>query len=307
MTPKPITREDMYYDYLINGGDVEKLPKPITRKEIYLYYLCTNGFAGSGGTGEGGTTNYNSLSNKPKINGMTLQGNLSTEDIDITIPEELPNPYPVNFDGMLLRQTYDGSKAVNVVFPDVEILNETAGTPVGEIISYMGLTAPPNYLICDGTEYQIADYPYLSQHFVDNFGSVNYFGGNGENSFAVPDLRGEFLRGTGTAERDTGSGADVGEHQNGTEMVNFGVFNNASSTLQLYSHSTEKFSASSEHDKVIDKNVGGTQLFNRGSIYAQPNLVARYTSRPTNTSVLYCIKYKPTYFARIEAESEENA
>lgn len=42
--PKPITREDMYYNYLING--VGTLPKPITRKEMYLYYLCTNGFGG---------------------------------------------------------------------------------------------------------------------------------------------------------------------------------------------------------------------------------------------------------------------
>lgn len=44
--PKPITREDMYYNYLING--VGTLPKPITRKEMYLYYLCTNGFGGGG-------------------------------------------------------------------------------------------------------------------------------------------------------------------------------------------------------------------------------------------------------------------
>lgn len=44
--PKPITREDMYYDYLINGSGT--LPKPITRREMYLYYLCTNGFGGEG-------------------------------------------------------------------------------------------------------------------------------------------------------------------------------------------------------------------------------------------------------------------
>lgn len=47
-TPKPITREDRYYDYLINGGDFDLLPKPIQRREIYLYYLCENGFGGGG-------------------------------------------------------------------------------------------------------------------------------------------------------------------------------------------------------------------------------------------------------------------
>lgn len=46
-TPEPITREDMYYDYLINGTGT--LPKPITRKEQYLYRLCISGL-GNGGT-----------------------------------------------------------------------------------------------------------------------------------------------------------------------------------------------------------------------------------------------------------------
>lgn len=45
-TPKAITREDMYYQRLINGYG--SISKPITRKEHYLHYLCVNGF-GSGG------------------------------------------------------------------------------------------------------------------------------------------------------------------------------------------------------------------------------------------------------------------
>lgn len=100
----------------------------------------------------------------------------------------------------------------------MEYTNKAVGTPVGEIISFMGATAPTNYLICDGTTYQISDYPILAQHFADHFGSANYFGGDGEATFAVPDLRGEFLRGTGSGARDTGSGAAVGAHQNPTSI-----------------------------------------------------------------------------------------
>lgn len=44
--PKPITREDKYYSYLINGSG--QLPTPVTRKDKYLYYLCVNGFGGGG-------------------------------------------------------------------------------------------------------------------------------------------------------------------------------------------------------------------------------------------------------------------
>lgn len=76
-----------------------------------------------------------------------------------------------------------------VLIDPVEYINTTQGiedTPVGHIISHMGTTAPKHYLICDGTEYGITDYPYLAQHIEDNFGSVNFFGGDGVNTFAVP-------------------------------------------------------------------------------------------------------------------------
>jgi len=43
----------------------------------------------------------------------------------------------------------------------------------------MDTTAPKNYLICDGTEYGLTDYPALTQHFKNQFGVENYFGGHG--------------------------------------------------------------------------------------------------------------------------------
>ena len=141
-------------------------------------------------------------------------------------PETLPNPHPITFSGIIPEVTYDGSQAVDVIFPSAEMTNESTGTPVGEIISYMGNIVPENYLACDGSEFNISDYPYLTQHFIDNFGSVNYFGGDGEITFAVPDLRDEFL---------------LGIRENTTE-----------------------------------------------------------TTHNTNTSLLYCIKYKPTFSVKIE-------
>jgi hypothetical protein len=38
----------------------------------------------AGGGGGGGTTNYSELSNKPQINGVTLDGNKTSEDLGIT-------------------------------------------------------------------------------------------------------------------------------------------------------------------------------------------------------------------------------
>ena len=84
----------------------------------------------------------------------------------------------------------------------------------------MGTVAPTNYLICDGAEYAISDYPELAQHFLEQFETVNVFGGDGETTFAVPDLRGEFLRGSGRGSRNTGTGAKTGVHQDGTKFPN---------------------------------------------------------------------------------------
>ena len=72
----------------------------------------------------------------------------------------------------------------------VEYVNSEKGgiedTPVGHIIPYMGTIAPKHYLSCDGSEYNIADYPYLAQHFIDNYGVANQFGGDGTTTFTVP-------------------------------------------------------------------------------------------------------------------------
>jgi microcystin-dependent protein len=188
-----------------------------------------------------------------------------------------------------------------VVIDPVEYINTTQGiedTPVGHIISHMGTTAPKHYLICDGTEYNITDYPYLAQHIEDNFGTVNFFGGDGTNTFAVPDLRGEFLRGTGTATRDTGSGADVGEHQDPTEELNSYVSN----------HGKTLYTSVADTGTYMVKNPDLERTGNIGLNYSNgdyttnqsyKDITGYYTTRPTNTAVLYCIKYEPTYFMNV--------
>ena len=84
-----------------------------------------------------------------------------------------------------------GRKYNQIIIDPVEYINTTQGiedAPIGHIISYMGNNAPKHYLICDGTEYNISDYPYLAQHFKNEYGSYNYFGGDGTTTFAVPEL-----------------------------------------------------------------------------------------------------------------------
>ena len=162
--------------------------------------------------------------------------------------------------------------------------------PIGTVINYMGNTAPTGYFTCDGTEYNIVDYPNFCDYLITQFGSVNYFGGDGEITFAVPDLRGEFLRGSGTATRDSGSGGEVGEHQEPTQHIGIRSMSDGNSLYvgwQDGNHATENY-------PDVTKYLEGSRYTQKASATKSSTTAERvdyYTSRPTNTSVLYCIKY----------------
>lgn len=73
---EPITRKEQIYEAILSG-DTDNLPKPLTREEAYLKAIALNGGGG------GGSDNYNALSNKPEINGVTLTGNKSAADLGL--------------------------------------------------------------------------------------------------------------------------------------------------------------------------------------------------------------------------------
>lgn len=167
-------------------------------------------------------------------------------------------------------------------------------TPVGHIISYMGNVAPKHYLICDGAIYNIADYPKLATHINDEFGSYSYFGGDGIATFAVPDLRGEFLRGSGTATRSTGSGANVGEHQDGTAMPKIGI--DEYKQVFVHTEKTPVVCINPDLEIIDETHKTGMSIVNDNYETWDGSGITHTTTRPTNTSVLYCIKCEPTYY-----------
>lgn len=161
-------------------------------------------------------------------------------------------------------------------------------SPLGTIIQYMGITAPSNYLACDGRVYIIEEYKELANFFKEQFGSYNFFGGDGETTFAVPDLRGEFLRGTGTnSHTNQGSGANVGVHQDGT-MFPY-IFDYSKFIFRLQSNPA--ISSPSNVDKDIGSRKSSIQVTGTVDSSVFDDQATEFTSRPTNTSVLYCIRY----------------
>lgn len=162
--------------------------------------------------------------------------------------------------------------------------------PIGTIIQYMGVTAPQDYLVCDGTVYNIADYPQLAEFFTAQFGAANHFGGDGTTTFAVPDLRGEFLRGTGTnSHANQGNGAAVGTHQDST-LFNGLQLSSSSKRIQMQSDTDWKGLIKANQDSTITTTGKDVYVDGSSGNISSDKTVDRSTIRPTNTSVLYCIK-----------------
>lgn len=172
---------------------------------------------------------------------------------------------------------------------DLNFLNEeffglkmSENGPVGSIIAHLGKTAPENYLICDGTVYNITDYPNLANFFKNHFGISNHFGGDGIETFAVPDMRNLFLRGYhGESEKQLSG--EIGTRQEATRIpyTRLGYNQIAAASINGEWNSPEN-----------TDEIGGEQTYDSygRTTYEYYTMPFYYTSRPVNMAVLYCIK-----------------
>lgn len=174
--------------------------------------------------------------------------------------------------------------------------------PVGGVVPFFGKEAPAHYLICDGATYNLGTYPELEAFFIEEYGKVNQFGGNGTTTWAVPDLRGEFLRGAGANSHTNtalgikeGSGSSVGTHQ---EATSFGGDWYGDSHIEIYSaNSNYGGGQGSPREKNTDAGINSkSRMRVNGTISAYgTDGDGSFTSRPTNTSVNWVIKAESTY------------
>lgn len=176
------------------------------------------------------------------------------------------------------------------------LTNDTSSNecPVGTVIAYMGKTPPSHYLTCDGTIYTISVYKELADFIKAEYGSYNFFGGDGITTFAVPDMRGEFLRGYGT--KGYGTSGAIGVHQDPTK--HFRTWLGGDGKLMLIGDTED-------NPSQVDNTIAANKTLEKYKVYthsAESSMGTTdnwnyYTARPTNMAVLYCIKYEPTYYA----------
>lgn len=161
-----------------------------------------------------------------------------------------------------------------------------SSAPVGTISWYTNTDPPPGYLICDGSLISRNLYSDLFAVIGTTFGS-----GDGSTTFALPDLRAAFIRGTGSANGYNGQA--IGEKQ---EPTYIGV---GSGTLYNYSESTLSWNAKNATEikyKNADK-TGQIEYTNENKV--DVSTIGMYhkqraksvAARPYNISLTPIIKY----------------
>jgi len=283
---------------IFEGGkqiQVEEIPTAATEYVgVILQYI-----------GETDTNYINGYFYKCVEDSSTTPSTYSWKNVEVqngTISMELTQS---DYDNLTEEQKTDGTV---YYITDAEVFttaNAPCGfTPIGTIISVMGNSAPRNYLACNGQIVNIVDYPELAQYFEEQFGSKNKFGGDGTTTFGIPDLRGEFLRGTGTnSHTNQGNGGNVGVHQDATNIPNLVVASNG----VIYSVGTSYLESINTDGGI--KGFSKTYRYN-GTSSTSATLPTDYridyNIRPTNTSVLYCIAVRNIYVdARLDYSTDE--
>ena len=158
-------------------------------------------------------------------------------------------------------------------------------SPAGTIITFGGTSAPTGYLACDGSAVSRTTYADLFAALSTTWGA-----GNGSSTFNVPDLRGAFLRGTGShgtsnmANGNDFAGPSVGSFEN-DQMQDFAINIPAQSQSSSSGHSNTNALTGS----VSGQDNLGNPLYPPVADGVGTPRVGDET-RPFNAGVLYCIK-----------------
>ena len=176
--------------------------------------------------------------------------------------------------------TYVTGRMVQDQSIDSNDLTQQAAIPPGAVMSFAMSAAPVGWLPCDGSAINRTTYSTLFTVVRTIHGS-----GDGSNTFNVPDLRGEFIRGW-AAGRNVDTGRAFGTSQ-AQEWKGFYQTNTGQNSSSGYTHS----------DVYMGKTIYPTytgRLFLGHWLNPSAHLGTAWDEseiRPRNVALLYCIKF----------------
>jgi microcystin-dependent protein len=147
-------------------------------------------------------------------------------------------------------QVLSGSIQFNSTIP--------GGIPTGAIVPYAKNSAPSGWLLCDGSLYGRTALDPSPQVSLFGVIATTYGAGDGLTNFAVPDLRGMFVRGF-----DNGRGIDPLRSFGTNQVDTFKSHNHGGNTITESGHThpvsaTAAAAGSHTHTQDIKTGTGGT-------------------------------------------------
>lgn len=167
-----------------------------------------------------------------------------------------------------------------------QYVDTLTGSPAGIIMAFAGAAAPTGFLACNGAAVSRTTYATLFAAIGTTWGV-----GDGSTTFNVPDLRGMFLRGTGTNGTGSSSGAagpSVGAYAADTYLNHsHGV------TDPGHTHTISYVAASNGSAGGINVLFGGSSTSigaNTTGLTVNTSTTGGTETKPKNYGVLYIIK-----------------
>lgn len=207
-------------------------------------------------------------------NSVSVKAPAELED-DVTF--ELPKNNPA--EGNILANTAEGNKWVPA----------PVGVPIGTILPFAGSQAPEGWIVADGAELSIADYPEL----FDIIGTT--YGGSG-NNFNLPNLVGRFPMGldneagsvvgqTGGAASATLEAENIPAHTH-TLIARGSLPNQFNDPMQVNgaTYATAKAGSGDEEPPLFAKNP--TMLNEYSGLYSVLNLANMDVEYPFHSSTI---------------------
>lgn len=213
-----------------------------------------------------------------KTNATTV---LTANDADVTttVPVVLPGN-PSTALQAAPKQYVDTSSSAAIV----------SAAPPGMLAPFAGTSAPAGWLACQGQNVSRTTYAALFAAIGTTWGA-----GDGRTTFGLPDLRGVFLRGTGTNATGSSSGA-VGPAV-GTFATDTFLNHDHTATSPTHTHSGVLTSVASTVGVQAGASYSIPATFNSGNtgstaatVTVAASTAGSTETKPKNYGVLYIIK-----------------